>query len=317
MGEDVRERTDALDAAGNTTAAIGKGVAIGSAALVALALFGSYITQAGLQLSDASILDGNVITGLLVGAMLPYLFTSLTIKGVGSAAMSMVAEVRHQFRHIPGLLEGSARPDYDKCISICTKASLQEMVAPGALVLLTPVICGILFGTHALTGLLAGSLVSGVQMAISASNTGGAWDNAKKYIEAGATDHARSIGGKGSDAHKAAVVGDTVGGASAESRGSTSRFDSLSACAAPASRSALTPCVACRSAEGHERPEPQHPHQAHGCGVARVCSFLRAVHSQGCAHARAHVRAAVPPLFSRALPRSSPPGLLFKWLKTA
>ena len=211
MGEDVRERTDALDAAGNTTAAIGKGVAIGSAALVALALFGSYITQAGLQLQDASVLDSKVFSGLLIGAMLPYLFSAMTVKAVGLAALRMVDEVRRQFRHIPGLLEGSARPDYDQCISICTRASLQEMVAPGALVLITPVAFGILFGTHALAGLLAGSLVSGGQMAISAANSGGAWDNAKKFIEAGATDLARSIGGKGSEAHKAAVVGDTVG----------------------------------------------------------------------------------------------------------
>ena len=211
MGEDVRERTDALDAAGNTTAAIGKGVAIGSAALVALALFGSYVTQAGLQLEDVSVLDSKVFSGLLIGALLPYLFSAMTVKAVGLAALRMVEEVRRQFRHIPGLLEGSARPDYDQCISICTRASLQEMVAPGALVVLTPVAFGILFGTHALAGLLAGSLVSGIQMAISAANSGGAWDNAKKYIEAGATDHARSIGGKGSEAHKAAVVGDTVG----------------------------------------------------------------------------------------------------------
>jgi len=280
MGEDVRERTDALDAAGNTTAAVGKGVAIGSAALVALALFGSYITQAGLQLADASILDSKVITGLLVGAvrarvmdiaaclradasalfntllqMLPYLFSAMTVKAVGLAALKMVDEVRHQFRHIPGLMEGTARPDYDKCIAICTVASLHEMVAPGALVLLMPVVFGVFFGTHALAGLvrnrlallqcdpfiasctdalgglqLAGSLVSGVQMAVSMANTGGAWDNvrarvmdiaallrvltqaqAKKYLESGATDHARSVGGKGSEAHKAAVVGDTIG----------------------------------------------------------------------------------------------------------
>ena len=211
MGEEVRERTDALDAAGNTTAAIGKGFAIGSAALVSLALFGSFVTQAHLGMADATLLDNKVIMGLLVGAMLPYWFSALTVKAVGKAALRMVEEVRFQFRTIPGLMEGSARPNYDRCIGICTKSSLREMVAPGALVMLSPIVVGVLFGTHALAGLLAGALVSGVQMAISAANTGGAWDNAKKFIEAGATDQARSIGGKGSEAHKAAVVGDTVG----------------------------------------------------------------------------------------------------------
>ena len=143
--------------------------------------------------------------------MLPYWFSAMTVQAVGKAALRMVDEVRHQFRTIPGLMEGSARPNYERCISICTKSSLREMVPPGALVLLSPVVCGVLFGTRTLAGLLAGALVSGVQMAISAANTGGAWDNAKKYIEAGANDHARSIGGKGSESHKAAVVGDTVG----------------------------------------------------------------------------------------------------------
>ena len=211
MGEDVRERTDALDAAGNTTAAIGKGFAIGSAALVSLALFGSYISQSELQLSDASLLDSKTYVGLLVGAMLPYAFSAMTLKGVGNAALSLVDEVRTQFRTIPGLMQGSARPDYQRCITICTKAALTEMIAPGALVILSPITVGVLFGTRCLAGLLTGALTSGVQMAISASCSGSAWDNAKKYLEAGACDHARSIGGKGTEAHKSAVISDTVG----------------------------------------------------------------------------------------------------------
>jgi H+-translocating diphosphatase len=211
MGEDIRERTDALDAAGNTTAAIGKGFAIGSAALVSLALFGAYVTRAGITIADSSILDPQVFSGLLVGAMLPYWFSAMTMKSVGKAALAMVEEVRHQFNTIPGLMEGTARPDYRRCVEISTAASISEMVPPGALVMLTPVITGTFFGVRALAGLLAGALVSGVQMAVSMSNTGGAWDNAKKYIEAGASEHAASLGGKGSDCHKAAVIGDTVG----------------------------------------------------------------------------------------------------------
>ena len=210
MGADVRERTDCLDASGNTTAAIGKGFAIGSAALVSLALFGSYITQARVSLIDASLLDNKTYVGVLVGAMLPYAFSALTLRGVGSAALSMVDEVRTQFRTIPGLMQGTARPDYERCVAICTKAALSEMIAPGCLVILAPILTGVFFGTRCLAGLLAGVLTSGVQMAISASCSGSAWDNAKKYIEAGATEHARSIGLKGSDAHKAAVVSDTV-----------------------------------------------------------------------------------------------------------
>lgn len=211
MGEDIRERTDALDAAGNTTAAIGKGFAIGSAALVSLALFGAYITRAGIDVVHSSILDPKIFSGLLVGAMLPYWFSAMTMKSVGKAALAMVEEVRQQFATIPGLMEGTGRPDYRRCVEISTAASLSEMIPPGALVMLTPVVVGIFFGVQALTGVLAGALVSGVQMAISMSNTGGAWDNAKKYVEAGASEHARSLGGKGSDAHKAAVIGDTVG----------------------------------------------------------------------------------------------------------
>jgi H(+)-translocating pyrophosphatase len=211
MGDEVRERTDALDAAGNTTAAIGKGFAIGSAALVSLALFGAFVTRAKINLLHSSILDPKVFFGLLVGAMLPYWFSAMTMKSVGVAALQMVEEVRRQFAVIPGLQEGTATPDYGRCIAISTKASLSEMIGPGALVMLSPIVVGSLFGTQALAGLLAGSLVSGVQLAVSMSNTGGAWDNAKKYLEAGATPHAREIGGKGSDAHRAAVIGDTVG----------------------------------------------------------------------------------------------------------
>eukprot|EP00891_Asterochloris_glomerata_P003635 jgi/Astpho2/3635/Aster-06926 len=211
LGDDIRERTDALDAAGNTTAAIGKGFAIGSAALVSLALFGAYITQADLKATDVSILDPEVFAGLLVGAMLPFWFSAMTMKSVGKAALAMVEEVRRQFNTIPGIMEGTTRPDYKRCVEISTKASLSEMIPPGALVMLTPVIVGVLFGTRTLAGVLAGALVSGVQMAVSMSNTGGAWDNAKKYIEAGRDEAARELGPKGSDAHKAAVVGDTVG----------------------------------------------------------------------------------------------------------
>eukprot|EP00850_Spirogloea_muscicola_P014555 SM000105S13900 [mRNA] locus=s105:301939:306157:+ [translate_table: standard] len=209
MGHSIRERTDALDAAGNTTAAIGKGFAIGSAALVSLALFGAYVSRAGIASVD--LIDPQVFVGLLVGAMLPYWFSAMTMKSVGKAALAMVEEVRRQFNTIPGLMEGTTKPDYKRCVEISTEASLREMIPPGALVILSPVVAGVLFGTHTLAGLLAGSLVSGVQIAISASNTGGAWDNAKKYIEAGASEHAKSLGPKGSDPHKAAVIGDTVG----------------------------------------------------------------------------------------------------------
>ncbi|GFQ01779.1 pyrophosphate-energized vacuolar membrane proton pump [Phtheirospermum japonicum] len=209
MSHTIRERTDALDAAGNTTAAIGKGFAIGSAALVSLALFGAFVSRADITTVD--VLTPKVFIGLLVGAMLPYWFSAMTMKSVGSAALKMVEEVRRQFNTIPGLMEGTAKPDYATCVKISTDASLKEMIPPGALVMLTPLIVGIFFGVETLSGVLAGSLVSGVQIAISASNTGGAWDNAKKYIEAGVSEHARTLGPKGSDAHKAAVIGDTVG----------------------------------------------------------------------------------------------------------
>jgi H(+)-translocating pyrophosphatase len=203
MGPEVRKRTDALDAAGNTTAAVGKGFAIGSAALVSLALFGAYTTSAGLM--TVNILDPYPFAGLLYGSMLPYWFSAMTMKSVGKAALAMVEEVREQFRTIPGLMEGTGVPNYRRCVEISTQASLREMLPPGALVMLTPLFVGFLFGTEALAGVLVGGLVSGVQVAISMSNSGGAWDNAKKYIESGI------LSGKGSDAHHAAVVGDTVG----------------------------------------------------------------------------------------------------------
>ncbi|KAL2338436.1 hypothetical protein Fmac_012882 [Flemingia macrophylla] len=209
MSHRIRERTDALDAAGNTTAAIGKGFAIGSAALVSLALFGAFVSRAAITTVD--VLTPKVFIGLIVGAMLPYWFSAMTMKSVGSAALKMVEEVRRQFNTIQGLMEGTAKPDYATCVKISTDASIKEMIPPGALVMLTPLVVGILFGVETLSGVLAGSLVSGVQIAISASNTGGAWDNAKKYIEAGASEHARSLGPKGSDCHKAAVIGDTIG----------------------------------------------------------------------------------------------------------
>ncbi|KAK8317808.1 hypothetical protein V6Z12_A13G133600 [Gossypium hirsutum] len=219
MSHKIRERTDALDAAGNTTAAIGKGFAIGSAALVSLALFGAYVSRAGIKSVD--VLTPKVFIGLIVGAMLPYWFSAMTMKSVGSAALKMVEEVHRQFNSIPGLMEGTAKPDYanlleqrrqqQNCVKMSTDASLRAMIPPGALVMLTPLIVGTFLGVETLAGVLAGSLVSGVQVAISASNTGGAWDNAKKYIEAGGSEPAKSLGPKGSDCHKAAVIGDTIG----------------------------------------------------------------------------------------------------------
>lgn len=206
LGKEVRDRTDTLDAAGNTTAAVGKGFAIGSAALTSLALFAAFITRAGAEddsLRNIQLLDPWVFGGLLFGAMLPFVFSAMTMKSVGKAALDMVMEVRRQFKEIPGLMEGTGKPEYDKCVDISTKASLREMIAPGLLVLLSPIFMGYLFGVKSLAGMLAGALVAGVVLAISSANSGGAWDNAKKYIE--------KLGKKGSDQHKAAVVGDTVG----------------------------------------------------------------------------------------------------------
>ncbi|MDD6090450.1 MAG: sodium-translocating pyrophosphatase [Candidatus Limivicinus sp.] len=199
----VREITDKLDAVGNTTAAMGKGFAIGSAALTALALFVSYASEVNLEKID--LLMPDVVIGLLIGGMLPFAFSALTMDSVSKAAYKMIEEVRRQFREIPGILEGTGKPDYGTCVSISTKAALHEMIVPGLLAVVCPLLVGILLGPAALGGLLAGSLVTGVLLAIYMSNAGGAWDNAKKHIESG------NNGGKGSVAHKAAVVGDTVG----------------------------------------------------------------------------------------------------------
>ena len=199
----VREITDKLDAVGNTTAAMGKGFAIGSAALTALALFVSYATE--VNLSGINLLSPEVVIGLLIGGMLPFAFSAMTMDSVSKAAYKMIEEVRRQFREIPGILEGTGKPDYSSCVSISTRAALHEMVIPGLMAVVVPLLVGILLGPEALGGLLAGSLVTGVLLAIYMSNSGGAWDNAKKFIEEG------HHGGKGSAAHKAAVVGDTVG----------------------------------------------------------------------------------------------------------
>ena len=203
LPENVRNITDTLDSVGNTTAAIGKGFAIGSAALTALALFASFATTA--QLSEISLLDPMVIVGVFIGAMLPFLFSALTMSSVGKAANQMIEEVRRQFREDSGIMEGTSKPDYARCVDISTGAALREMIVPGLLAIVSPLLIGMLLGTQALGGMLAGSLASGVLLAIMMANAGGAWDNAKKYIEGGA------FGGKGSDTHKAAVVGDTVG----------------------------------------------------------------------------------------------------------
>lgn len=201
----VRKITDALDAVGNTTAAIGKGFAIGSAALTALALFSAYTKAAGIDTID--ILNPAVVAGLFIGGMLPYVFSALTMSAVGRAAGDMIEEVRRQFKEISGIMEGTAKPEYAKCVSISTHAALREMIIPGLLAVIVPIVIGLIpgLGKEALGGLLAGALVSGFLLAIMMANAGGAWDNAKKYIEGGAH------GGKGSEAHSAAVTGDTVG----------------------------------------------------------------------------------------------------------
>jgi len=214
MEESVRECTDALDAAGNTTAAIGKGFAIGSAALVSLALYGAFVVRLGIS-TGVNILEPLTFAFLLLGAMLPYWFSAMTMKSVGEAAGEMVVEVKKQFRENPALFEGKADPasvaaGRKRCIDISTKASLREMVAPSALVMLAPLLAGTFFGVYAVFGLLTGGLVSGVQLAISMSNTGGAWDNAKKFIEQKLSPDPE-LQGKGTEVHKAAVVGDTVG----------------------------------------------------------------------------------------------------------
>ena len=205
LDKSVREITDKLDSVGNTTAAIGKGFAIGSAALTALALFFSYSQAVNLEEIGIDLLNYQVVIGLLIGGVLPFVFSAFTMESVSKAAYEMIAEVRRQFKAMPGILEGTDKPDYKSCVAISTTAALKEMIVPGVLAVLSPLVVGCVLGVSALGGLLAGSLVTGVLLAIFMSNAGGAWDNAKKYIESGAS------GGKGSDAHKASVVGDTVG----------------------------------------------------------------------------------------------------------
>jgi H(+)-translocating pyrophosphatase len=215
LGEEVRNKTDALDAAGNTTAAIGKGFAIGSAALVSLALYGAFVTrskeQANNPLTSIEVTQPYIFGSLLIGAMLPYAFSAMTMKSVGKAAKEMVVEVRRQFRN-PQVRDGTIEPDYESCIRVSTKASLKEMIAPGLLVILTPIFFGVVFHPALVAGLLPGALLSGIQLAISMSNTGGAWDNAKKYIESGRLiSEDGKVCSKGTEEHKAAVIGDTVG----------------------------------------------------------------------------------------------------------
>ncbi|HEX79179.1 MAG TPA: sodium-translocating pyrophosphatase [Dehalococcoidia bacterium] len=202
---EIRERTDALDSLGNTTAATGKGFAIGAAGLTALALLLSYTQAAGIELNEISLLDSHVIAGLFLGAMLPAVFCAMTLNAVSKSGFSIVNEVRRQFREIKGLMEGTAKPEYARCVDICTKDAIRQMIAPGLLTILSPVLVGLILGPLALTGFLAGAIITGFILAITFANAGGSWDNAKKWIETGA------FGGKGSDAHKAAVVGDTVG----------------------------------------------------------------------------------------------------------
>lgn len=205
LPHEVREITDKLDAVGNTTAAIGKGFAIGSAALTALALFVSYAEVAGISEVGINLLNPIVIIGLFLGAMLPFLFSAMTMNSVGKAANQMIEEVRRQFREDKGIMEGTSKPDYARCVDISTGAALKEMVMPGLMAIIAPLAVGFILGAEALAGMLGGALSAGVLLAIMMSNAGGAWDNAKKYIEEG------NYGGKGSEPHKAAVVGDTVG----------------------------------------------------------------------------------------------------------
>ncbi len=209
MDPEVRKRTDALDSLGNTTAATGKGFAIGSAALTALALIAAFVSEVKLIkpdfVFDLNLLNPTVLTGLFIGGLLPFLFASLTMSAVGRAAQSIVVEVRRQFKEIVGLMEGKAEPDYAQCVKICTKSAQREMVLPALTAIIFPIATGLILGVNAVAAMLAGATVTGFIMAIMMANSGGSWDNAKKYIESGA------LGGKGSDAHKAAVVGDTVG----------------------------------------------------------------------------------------------------------
>ena len=203
LPSEIRQRTDALDSLGNTTAATGKGFAIGSAVLTALALVAAYVSAA--KVESLNLLDPTMLPGILIGAMLPYLFSALTMTAVGKAAFQIVLEVRRQFREIPGLMEGTAQPDYSRCVGISTESALREMILPGALAVVVPIVVGFVLGKEALAGMLVGATASGFLLAVMMANAGGAWDNAKKWIETG------QMGGKGSEPHKAAVVGDTVG----------------------------------------------------------------------------------------------------------
>jgi K(+)-stimulated pyrophosphate-energized sodium pump len=203
LGPETRKITDGLDSLGNTTAAIGKGFAIGSAALTALALFTAYSQAVGLKV--VNIVNPLVVIGLFIGGLIPFFVASLTMSSVGKAAFKMVEEIRRQFREIPGIMEGKGKPDPARCVDIAARAALREMIIPGLTAVLAPIVVGFLIGANALGGMLAGATLTGVLLALFMANGGGAWDNAKKYIEAG------NLGGKGSDAHKAAVIGDTIG----------------------------------------------------------------------------------------------------------
>jgi K(+)-stimulated pyrophosphate-energized sodium pump len=209
LPREVRERTDALDSLGNTTAATGKGFAIGSAALTALALIVAYIDEIHLKdpnfVINLNITNPTTLIGLFVGAMLPFLFSSMTMSAVGRAAQSIVIEVRRQFKEIKGLMEGTADADYAACVDICTRNAQKEMIAPALTGIISPIAVGLILGVNGVTGMLAGATATGFVLAVMMANSGGAWDNAKKFIEAG------NLGGKGSEPHKAAVVGDTVG----------------------------------------------------------------------------------------------------------
>jgi len=202
---EIRQRTDALDSLGNTTAATGKGFAIGAAALTALALLLSYTQAAAIKLADISLIDPHVIAGVFLGVMLPAIFCAMTLNAVGKTSFSIINEVRRQFREIKGLMEGTARPDYSRSVDLCTTAAIKQMLAPGLMTIISPVIVGLVLGPLALAGFLVGAIACGFILAVTFANAGGSWDNAKKWIETGA------FGGKGSDAHKAAVIGDTVG----------------------------------------------------------------------------------------------------------
>ena len=202
---EIRQRTDALDSLGNTTAATGKGFAIGAAGLTALALLLSYTQAVGIDIAKFNLLDPHVISGIFLGAMLPAIFCALTLNAVGKTSFSIINEVRRQFREIKGLMEGTARPEYSRCVAICTTSAIRQMIAPGIMTIVSPIIVGVILGPLALAGFLVGAIACGFILAVTFANAGGSWDNAKKWIETGA------FGGKGSDAHKAAVIGDTVG----------------------------------------------------------------------------------------------------------